>query len=277
MTQARHTNFHTYWTEKRLLPGESVSDFREVTAAERAALEKSDAAWVRPPQSFIDAWNEAWNVPGWFGVRTRYGQWNEETGFFEGNGLLNITYPQARVIMACPPQLIRSETNAAGNTYRVQYPGTLKQNCRTLIPWQAFYWFSSSFEWVWSDMSALEAVRWPTLGVTITTYPCKKALGDLGTVPKHNLKAVLGEINKLLSDLTVFYACPALESLTVYAQEGLDLSKCPKLTAESVQFTAGHIVSTQTAATVKLHPDVYAALTEDILELAGQTGVTFVA
>ena len=44
MTQARATLVHDFWTQKILAPTESIDDFKEVTAAERAKLEAADAA-----------------------------------------------------------------------------------------------------------------------------------------------------------------------------------------------------------------------------------------
>lgn len=44
ITQSRPTNFHQFFTRKILTPTEDISDFREVTAAERTALEQADAA-----------------------------------------------------------------------------------------------------------------------------------------------------------------------------------------------------------------------------------------
>lgn len=59
ITQAAPTNFHGFWSRRPLDSGESIADFREVTPTERQTLEAQDAAWVQPPQCFIDLWNAA--------------------------------------------------------------------------------------------------------------------------------------------------------------------------------------------------------------------------
>lgn len=91
-TQAKPTNFHQFWTQKILLENETVANFKEVTAAERSAIEAADAKWTRPPQSFIDLWNNACIYPR---TKQAVGQYNESTGYFELNGLTDITYQQA--------------------------------------------------------------------------------------------------------------------------------------------------------------------------------------
>lgn len=77
----------------------------EVTKAEKTQLEKAREAWERPPQWFIDLWNEAC-----YGGRDHYwgdalhdwvswGKYNDETGYFELNTITDITYKEARLIM----------------------------------------------------------------------------------------------------------------------------------------------------------------------------------
>lgn len=102
ITENYPTNFHTFITEKRLLPSDSIDNYKEVTAAQRSVLEAADAKWVRPPQAFIDQWNAACShrfVNSSY--YKSYGRYNEATGFFELNGITDITYAEAvRIYMA---------------------------------------------------------------------------------------------------------------------------------------------------------------------------------
>lgn len=86
ITESYPTNFHTFVTSRPLAAGQTADDFREVTAAEREEIERIDARWVRPPQFFIDLWNI---------ICKSAGRYNEATGFFELNGLVDITYKEA--------------------------------------------------------------------------------------------------------------------------------------------------------------------------------------
>ena len=58
----------------------------EVTPAQQASIMEHDASFVRPPRLFIDQWNAACG---------KYGRYNPDTGYFELNGLTDITYEEA--------------------------------------------------------------------------------------------------------------------------------------------------------------------------------------
>ncbi|MDE6345371.1 MAG: hypothetical protein K2L55_01710, partial [Muribaculaceae bacterium] len=102
ITENYPTNFHTFITEKRLLPSDSIDNYKEVTAAQRSVLEAADAKWVRPPQAFIDQWNAACsNRFVNSSYYKSYGRYNEATGFFVLNGITDISYAEAvRIYMA---------------------------------------------------------------------------------------------------------------------------------------------------------------------------------
>ena len=107
ITQSKTTVFHDFFTRKFLGEGETVEDFMEVSEAERDRLQGIRYSWVRPPQVFIDQWNTACGI---------WGRYNEETGYFELNGLTDITYEQALSIMAAGP-LIDSLSPFAGGMF----------------------------------------------------------------------------------------------------------------------------------------------------------------
>lgn len=107
ITQSKTTVFHDFFTRKFLGEGETVEDFMEVSQAERDRLQGIRDAWVRPPQVFIDQWNTACGI---------WGRYNEETGYFELNGLTDITYEEALSIMAAGP-LIDSLSPFAGGLF----------------------------------------------------------------------------------------------------------------------------------------------------------------
>ena len=107
ITQSKTTVFHDFFTRKFLGEGETVADFMEVSQTERDRLQGIRDSWVRPPQVFIDQWNTACGI---------WGRYNEETGYFELNGLTDITYEQALSIMAAGP-LIDSLSPFAGGLF----------------------------------------------------------------------------------------------------------------------------------------------------------------
>ncbi len=118
LTENYPTYFHTFVKRKILTGSETPEGFKEVTAKEREKIEKSDAAWVRPPQAFIDMWNSACGA---------YGTFNEATGYFELNGLIDITYAEALRILAA--------YNGRANDFNVGATKYAAQaQCRTWIP-----------------------------------------------------------------------------------------------------------------------------------------------
>lgn len=66
----------------------------EVTDAQKAELETADAQWEEPSEELITRWNGAWRV-----FSFQHGQYNRETGFFEGNGVTNINNTDALRIL----------------------------------------------------------------------------------------------------------------------------------------------------------------------------------
>ena len=94
LTESYATNFHHFYKRKMLTGSESMADFREITNAEKTAIEASDAAWVQPSDELITRWDEAWMPCG-----KRFGQYNRLTGFFEGNEVKDITTAQALKIL----------------------------------------------------------------------------------------------------------------------------------------------------------------------------------
>lgn len=136
MTQAYPTNFHQFWTTKVLALGESIADYMEVSAKERAALEESDSKWVRPPQIFIDLWNEACKFGSGTGANRVYGQYNEETGYFELNGITDITYEEAVAIYIASFRVggAIGNTTTSWATSMNNWKSMWNWRCRTLFP-----------------------------------------------------------------------------------------------------------------------------------------------
>lgn len=97
ITESYPTMFPTFTVRRFLAEGQTPADFREVTAAERAKLEAAAEAWTRPPQFFIDLWNTACIIKVG-GISQTYGKYNEVTGYFELNGITDITYAEAVLI-----------------------------------------------------------------------------------------------------------------------------------------------------------------------------------
>lgn len=257
-TQAKPTNFHQFWAQKVLLENETVADFKEVTAAERAAIETADAEWTRPPQSFIDAWNNACVDPR---TKRAVGQYNESTGYFELNGLTDITYQQAMDIYRYTSDaFFGNVTTGSNNTYGyAKFRTNLPPNgvAHALEIYAMFY-----------HNERLEVVRLPqyysdgvhlharTRGAFYCCYKLKEIINVM-LAPQH--------VSDAYTWSDTFWKCPELETVWIKNLYGnISFPHSSLISSDSISF----LVENRTTAhndviTVTVHADTFAKLTGD--------------
>lgn len=263
-----------------MTPSENIENFKEITEVEKIALEESDAKWERPPQLFIDQFNARCVVCSSTSssniAKNTFGRYNEDTGFFELNGLTDITYEQAVEIMKVP--------NVTGhNTSDVPNRFLNFNLARTLFPFKSGS--NTTMYALFMYMPNLEVVY-------ITNYYITNNGQDIDTflqllnntremfyiVPK--LREVRGVLKLSTGDAqgVHFYNCsaPALE--TIWLQNlCLDINhfkNFPKLKTECIAYMVEHAGNTK-AITITLHPNVYAQLTDEIIVAAADKQITF--
>lgn len=209
------------------------ADGKELTYAE---------ALVRYERNgFIQRWNRecrkiSYDYYGHVSIGVR-GCYNEATGFFELNGLTDITYEQAVNILAVPrPGVGIGSMWFAGYNIRTHLPiytsGTL-----------AYYPFFAQYR--------IEVIALPD-NTEIPNGLCYQG---------HNLHAVKGVLKLTGSQFAA--QCWKLENITVYctkANVNYSFRDNPKLSFDSVKYMIDH---TTVACTISFHPDVYAKLTGD--------------
>lgn len=250
ITQAASTNFHRFWSSKILAADESADLFVEVTAARRAQLEQSDAAWVRAPQCFIDLWNA---------TAGEYGCYNEATGFFELNGITDIPYAEAVEILALYP-MCSSNVNKVNLFY-----GT---GVRTLFPIPIKAWVVQSLDGLLIGAKNLEKVVLDTNNSAIKEM----------NMAFHNCRA-LREIDGIIQvdgsvNGQLFTACTSLEDVRLYrVAKSISIRDCAKLSRASVACIVANARNTS-AITITLHPDTYARVTNDIFAAAAAKNIT---
>lgn len=275
ITQSAPTNFHQFWTQKVLTPGESIEDFKEVTASEKAQFEASDAKWERPPQSFIDEWNARCVVStnGANAIRRNtFGRYNEETGFFELNGLTDVTYEQAVEIMRVPDVALSNPTN-----------GILAYSrARTFFP----IIVNNSLSGICNCMVEAEVIR-------IVDYYIVNNGADPETSPisiaytgdAFNLCWKLREIKGILKlgindNNNKHFGGSALSRShkleTIWLQNlclNTSLRACASLRADCVAYMVEHAANTA-PITLTLHPEAYARVTDELFALAAEKNIT---
>ena len=239
-----------------MLEDETVADFKEVTAAERSAIETADAEWTRPPQSFIDLWNNACIDPR---TKRAVGRYNESTGYFELNGLTDITYQQAMDIYRYTSNgVTMDELNVMGYGFA--------QFRTNLPPSSGSYWVQ--IDNLFTLNRILEVARLPQF------YPTEVKL-------RPNTRSAFEGCNKLreiinvmeapshVSDAYTWYGtfdrCYELETVRIKNLYGnISFAHSPLISSDSISYLVENRTTAHTdVITVTVHADVFAKLTGD--------------
>ena len=254
ITQAFPTNFHQFWTKKILTSSENIEDFREVTSAEKTTIENKDKEWEEPSKEFIDTWNTACTSVA------IHGKYNEKTGYFELNGLTDISYKQALNINR--QSEIYADSNVCGGySSRTLYP----------IHSSASGWFSVSF-FAKFENSQLEVICFslnPQLRTSAVAMfaNCRKlrVIKGIMTLATSNPKDVIN----------MFRVCPELRELKLKSLKiSISFSDSPLLSLDSISYMVTNAANTS-PITVTLHPDAYARLTDEIITAATAKQINF--
>lgn len=279
ITQAAPTNFHTFFTRKVLTLSDDISNYREVTATERAAIEQSDAAWVRPPQAFIDAWNRECAYKG---VADYFGRYNEQTGYFELNGITDITYEEALRIWARSEHGQMGYSSMSLNEYRLSSGGGWPEtrgyvNCRTYFPIKCSSGYTAGNLYrAFSGNTTVEAIAFVSgYGVCHSNFGTMKETFRGCT----KLRRVIGSLGFPSVDSHTFAECESLEEIELLryvAMGDVNLSWSPRLSDASVAYLINKAKrqKDEDTATYIFHPQVYARIPAQLFETALSKGIT---
>lgn len=225
--------------------GEKGDGFTPAQIAKLDDLPEAEALSARidaaASASFIDLWNAACGA---------YGRFNPETGFFELNGITDLTKEQAIAVYNSSVSVLNNSHNSRNCFCRME-------NLRTLLPmnyvaemtdWtQAFY--------VCRSLESVAVAVGTGVGKSSRMFAwCER------------LKRVIGEMNFSMGgdSRDTFLACKALESIRIRDINcSLSFQDSPLLDYDSLKF----MVDTRQAhhtnpITVTVHPTVYAKLTD---------------
>lgn len=217
----------------------SMSETRKLSLVDKAKREV-----------FIDAWNEVCR-------NGSYGRFNETTGFFELNGLTDISYQEALRIYQAGREQGR---NPNGIYYNLKI--------RTNLPWETVVYGCGSAFFNATHIEKIVFKRYITITELYCFYICPKLI------------TIDGEIRFQLND--GFSQCPKLVTVTAKMMKKggiLEMSSSPLLSLESLKYTVENSVS----CSINVHPDVYAKLTDEtntdwnaVLNAATEKSITFV-
>ena len=252
ITQSAPTNFHQFYTRKILTESESIDDFREVTASEKAALEKLDAALPEkePSPSLVTMWKAAVKTSG-ANVYMKGGfDENTRTGTLNGiSGLTSIE--MADILHAGVPE----------NPF--DFSGAFAYNpfIRTNLWTQVYTDGTIKGQKVFYKCANLEVACASFLIAQTDTFSfCPK------------LHTIIGPLYLYESNPAPFRGCASLVNLPASAWNGnLNISDSPLLSLSSVS----ELVSRGKSGTsLTLHPDAYARVTDEIFALAAEKNIT---
>ena len=194
---------------------------------------------------FIDRWNA--RCVDMYG--NKCGGYNEATGYFELNGLTDITYAQAMEIMSSAPYWCRAPIGSM--------PSMSLLNIRTAFPFGGYgnSLGAAALNSTFKNCEKLEVVVVQSGNFTPlngTFSGCKKLR-----------KVVLNTEYSTSFDNAAFYQCYALEELSVQSQilSNINLSPCSRL---SVASASNITAKGKSGITVTVHADVFAKLTGDM-------------
>ena len=245
-----------------LAKGETADKYREVTDAEKAALEMSDAQWVRPKDWVIDLFNADPN-----------GRYNEATGMGELNGLIDIT-PQQMTDIAYygVPSLAPGELAAIGSKPLIRTNLTPKSTNAQKV------YSLNRFAAAQKEMEILRLVHGNYEIMPVENNALEGALGG------RKIRKIFGIINcaNIKHFINTFNGALSLEEVQLKRLScNLSLEWSPLLSLESIAYMVTEAANTA-PITVTVHADVYDKLTDPdniewnaLVGLAADKQITF--
>lgn len=228
---------------------DKLQDSNDITIADDK-LSVTDKAKM---QLLIDQWNEACTYENDFGNKSISGRYNEETGFFELNGLTDITYQQAIEIIRNNPTIFSRAASSipagafAASKFRTTFPLIGFGNGLGATNLSSLFKYCIKVEVVVIEGGNIS-------GLNGTFYDCQK-LKVCKIHTSHNLNSITS---------IPFYRCYALETLELkLLNTSLDISSCSKISLYSLQYIIENRAYTTTAITITVSASVYAKLTGD--------------
>lgn len=241
ITEAYPTMRHTFTARRMLAPGKTISDYREVTATEQAAIEAEDAAYKWPPQWFIEA-------TAMYGVG-----YDAATGLFSLNGLTDITYPQMKVIWR-----EKGPTGPDGRFQHASLKGrtNLETHCSSYMASTGNMFSGSLCEIIKmngaiiSESQSIGMMRMFRSCPNLRRIECSYLNIDSATMPLTQM----------------FEGCPKLEwvPIRMFVRRDLNFADSPLLSLEMWQYLLKWAnTDTSKQATITVHPEVYAKLSDE--------------
>lgn len=229
-----------------------IAEWREVTAAERAAIEKSESESPEPTPTLVTMWKAAVKTSGW-NVYMK-GGYDETTRTGTLNGIKGLTAKEmADILHAGTPE------NPMDVTGAFAYNPFIRTNL-----WSQLYWDGTiGGRKVFYKCANLEVACASYLRVDTDTFSgCPKLHTIIGPLYVYQTNAP-----------APFRECASLVNVPGFSWHGtLNIADSPLLSLTSIKALINTANASATGLT--LHPDAYARVTEEIFALAAQKNIT---
>lgn len=262
LTQAFPTNFHQFYTKKLLTPQESVSDYKEVTAADKANIIYADSQWVEPSEELKAT------------AKINGAVYNDKTGFFELNTLTDITAEQMRKIILFGKTTF-THPGECGVSNSLTSSDTLNTYIRTnwilldadAVTYCADLRYSFCYQQVEVVIGPKRNNKW---NVTPSSM-----VGFCANCPQLRIIDMYIYMTNLPTNEYLFNNCPKLETVYLCAiKTSFNIIGAPLLSLASIQYMVDDAANTS-PITITLHPDAHARLTEELIAQAAEKQITF--
>ena len=214
-----------------------------------AANKYTNRQFNEPTVDLIRQWREYWRID-----RGLYGDYNNETKFFEAGDCKNITPAEARTILSDPGSGAHPGTKihlgSVSRALRIHaYYGGLSFDGDCLVG------YASNLEYLL--ITTLRATIHPTSVFNSLTH------AFIGCVKLRRVDGlVCVNVAKSPFNSTTFKDCAALEYINIYGlSHDVSFADSPLLSAESLAYLVANAANTA-VITVTVHPDVYAKLAD---------------
>lgn len=242
-----------------------MSNKRELSVADKAKM-----------AVFIDMWNRECAYKG---VADYFGRYNEQTGYFELNGITDITYEEALRIWARSEHGHMAYSSTPLHSYKFSSGGVWAEtrdyvHCRTYFPIKCNGGYNAgNLQSAFRGNTTVEAIAFVSgYGVCFSNLGYMKETFRSCT----KLRRIIGNIGYPYLDNNTFMECESLEELDIsmYVDSdtfgNLNLQWSPNLSDESIAriINKAKLQKPENSMSLVLHPAAYARVTDELFATA---------
>lgn len=240
-----------------LTDGDSIDNYREVTAAERAAIEAEDKDWPNPSQEFNDLFKNVFTAHS-LSKRVEFGKYDFDNAPDKSKPYR--VYDDEWLSYEDAVQCVANASTAKG--IGEHYSGAAQVPCAKILPPFVLITGNGSLSMLsFARANSFIEVVYFTQAVT---YFGVSKFSNINSAFAYcsNLRKILGlPLAEGCVATSAFQSCGKLEEIRISFVTNLSFAQSPKLSLASMQYGVKN--GSSKGYTITVHPDVYAKLTGD--------------